>query len=319
MEVVLRLCGGAGEGGEGGNAGEGLGQQALSVLVERGGVLRVGTASGGSVTGRLLAINGESVVDDNGGGDSETALFARLVAADVVSLTLRPAAAAAAAKRRSPLSGRHAIVYTTITETGPLGIRVAPASLSRRSGSDGLVIVDIKPTSAASKTLQLADVLVAVNGQSLCSLTCSQAEALLISLSGGPRRIVCLREQGVRDEEQVGGGEGGGDGSENNHPNPACDSDWPQLKRRYLARTSAKGLIVNGSCIDERTSAVPPVLTALASARASSSSITTTTTTTTTRTTTGAADTSDPISRSRVDDAYATVMRSIRARAVLRG
>ena len=313
MEVVLRLCGGAGEGGRG---EEGLGQQALSVLVERGGVLRVGTASGGSVTGRLLAINGESVVDDNGGGDSETALFARLVAADVVSLTLRPAAAAAAAKRRSPLSGRHAIVYTTITETGPLGIRVAPASLSRRSGSDGLVIVDIKPTAAASKTLQLADVLVAVNGQSLCSLTCSQAEALLISLSGGPRRIVCLREQGVRDEEQVGGGE---DGSENNHPNAGRDRDWPQLKRRYLARTSAKGLIVNGSCIDERTSAVPPVLTALASVRASSSSITTTTTTTTTRTTTGAADTSAPISRSRVDDAYATVMRSIRARAVLRG
>ena len=201
-----------------------LGREAgneLRVMVlnaEQGLVSVDSVPTGGPVCGRLLKINDEDILLK---GD---ALFQKLVASNLQSVTIKPVRYAKRLWGQKE-AGSAIIVFLTVG-SGELGVRVVPYSLKRTQSCDGLVVVDCK-----SSLLQLADKIVAVNGESLQGLTASGAEEILKSLANAPRHLTMLREQ---EFQQSSNSRGDTDEADNKENREEDEAGWPQVKRRYI-------------------------------------------------------------------------------------
>lgn len=212
----------------------------ICILDAQNHIIHVEFQDASRTTGRLLSINGEPITSQP--------LYAGLFLESIITeIRLKPSRKRPTSSAPSSSESKHNIMFLPLAP-GPLGIRVVPATASRTQECMGLVIVDKKSdilsnvTSDNSHTftLQLADVLVGINGTDITKLTSSEAESLLKSLAGDTRRATLLRERVAPLRDTLGNDDAGMDGEDLN------DDGWSGVKRRYITRHSSKPLFVNG-------------------------------------------------------------------------
>lgn len=203
--------------------------------------------SGGPVCGRLLKLN-----DEVSKGE---ALFAKLAASNLQSLTIKPVRYAKRSWSQKE-AGSAIIVFLTVG-AGELGVKVVPSSLKRTQSCEGLVVVDCK-----SSRLQLADKIVTVNGESLLGLTASGAEDILKSFANAPRHLTVLREQEFLQSSNSRGDTDEADNKENREEDEA---GWPQVKRRYLSSRERPIYALGREVRIDKYHSIPPIIAALRS------------------------------------------------------